>query len=136
MYEDGKPQTIGEAFYLGMEKGFEINKAIRMRKQMIAKRLRVLRAERKLSQEALCEKIDVNRITYSGYENVRAEPSVEVLVRLAEFYDVSLDYICCRTNKPHGVYSDEQDDTKEKAEIEFLKAQISSIQEQINNIGK
>ena len=136
MYEDGKPQTFGEAFYLGMEKGFEINKAIRMRKQMIAKRLRVLRAERKLSQEALCEKIDVNRITYSGYENVRAEPSAEVLVRLAEFYDVSLDYICCRTNKPHGVYYNEQEDTKENAEIEFLKAQISSIQEQINNIGK
>lgn len=136
MYEDGKPQTIGEAFYIGMEKGFEINKAIRMRKQMIAKRLRVLRAERKLSQETLCEKIDVNRITYSGYENVRAEPSIEVLVRLAEFYDVSLDYICCRTDKPHGIYCDEKDDKKENAEIEFLKAQISSIQEQIKNIGK
>ncbi|MBP3372138.1 MAG: helix-turn-helix transcriptional regulator, partial [Clostridia bacterium] len=34
------------------------------------------------------------------FENGDRIPPTETLIRLADFYDVSIDYILCRTNKP------------------------------------
>ena len=36
------------------------------------------------------------------YENGQATPSVELLRQYADYFDVSMDYLCCRTDKPQG----------------------------------
>ena len=46
----------------------------------------------------MAEKTGINVITLSGYELARSEPNMEALVRLADVYHVTLDYLMCRTD--------------------------------------
>ena len=98
-------EAIAETFYKGIEIGTNFNEEVKRTKKMIAKRIRDLREEKKLTQAKVAEAIKINRITYNGYENEKAEPNAEVLKRLALFYDVSMDYLCCLTENPYGRYS-------------------------------
>ena len=59
-------------------------------------RLRELRKNAGLTQQELAEKIDLNSITYSNYEKGSREPSTDILINIADFYGVSLDYLCGR----------------------------------------
>ncbi len=56
-------------------------------------RLRHLRTIKGLSQKFVAEKIGVKNNTLSGYESGRREPDTETLVKLADLYEVSLDYL-------------------------------------------
>ena len=56
-------------------------------------RLKKLRENRKLSQQQLAEKLNINRSTYARYELSQTQPDYETLQKLADFYDVSTDYI-------------------------------------------
>ena len=56
-----------------------------------------LRENMGLTQEELAKKIHVGRSTISGYENGTSQPSYAVLVQLADFFHVSLDYLFGRT---------------------------------------
>ena len=136
MTDQDTPSTFKEAFKQSYKNAMDRHEACAARTHAIAMRIRILRMEKKLSQDALCKEVDIPRVTYSGYENERAAPHTEVLVRLADFYDVSLDYICCRTDKPHGLYCDEKEDKLENAEIDFLKDQLADIQKQIERLKK
>ena len=53
--------------------------------------MKELRKEKKLSQEEIAKKINVSQRTYSNYENGQREPSIETLIKLAEFYNITLD---------------------------------------------
>ena len=66
--------------------------------EFIGKRLKELRAARRLTQEAVARGINCSSVTYSRYENGKREPSLEMLAKLAEFYGVSIDHLF--GNKP------------------------------------
>jgi transcriptional regulator with XRE-family HTH domain len=55
--------------------------------------LKVLRKRLKKTQDDIASAIKVPRPTYSGYENSVSYPSMEVLVRLGEYFSVSLDVL-------------------------------------------
>ncbi len=57
----------------------------------IAKNIRVLRGLRKLSQEQLAAELDIPRSRIGSYEEGRAEPSCELLIRLSDFFHVAID---------------------------------------------
>jgi|SRR5690606_30436333 transcriptional regulator with XRE-family HTH domain len=61
-------------------------------------RLKKLRESKKLSQQQLAEKLNINRSTYARYELNQTQPDYETLQRLADFYDVSTDYILTGIN--------------------------------------
>ncbi len=61
--------------------------------------LRVLRKERKLTQIALQMKTGIEQAILSKYESGARIPTTENLLILADFYNVSIDYILCRTDK-------------------------------------
>lgn len=63
-------------------------------------RLRALRMERDLSVQQLSEKIGCARTTMYNFETGRRVPSLELLVELADFFDVSVDYLIGRTDDP------------------------------------
>ncbi len=71
----------------------------KQRKQDIAERLHALRLESGLRQQEIADRIGVGFTTLSGYEVGRNEASAEALVRLADIYGVSLDYLMCRTDE-------------------------------------
>lgn len=68
------------------------------RKKAVADRLQQTRKACGLKQQEVAEKTGINVITLSGYEIGRNEPNMEALVRLADVYGVTLDYLMCRTD--------------------------------------
>ncbi len=66
-------------------------------KIIVGERIRGLMQEHGLSQVALAEKIDVKQNTVSAWVLGRKEPCIENLWRLANYFDVSIDYLVGRT---------------------------------------
>lgn len=64
---------------------------------MIGTQLKKLRTERAFTQETVAAKLGIKRETYSHYENNKREPSVRLLLQLADLFQVSIDYLCGRT---------------------------------------
>lgn len=112
---------LGEKFHQGMEIGSDPNipigeavsqvtgevkqefneaisfmKARKQRKTIVAERLKTIRKERGLKQQDVSKMTGIHVITLSGYEIGKNEPNEEALIRLANAYDVSLDYLMCR----------------------------------------
>ena len=63
-------------------------------------RLRELRKSRGYTQLSLQMQTGIEQALLSKFETGERIPPTETLIRLAEFYDVSIDYILCRTNNP------------------------------------
>ena len=59
----------------------------------IAKNLKSLRRAKKYSQEYVSAETGITRSSYSGYENKVAEPNLCTVVKLADFYGVTADYL-------------------------------------------
>jgi len=68
---------------------------------MIAERLKFLRNERNLTQRAVARGADIGERQYQAYEYGEKKPGCDILIALADFFDVSADYILGRTNDPH-----------------------------------
>ena len=68
----------------------------------VAERLRHLRESVKLSQVKMAEIVGVKQSSLNRYELNQASPTFETLMRYAEYFDVSMDYIFGRTDKPQG----------------------------------
>ena len=61
-------------------------------------RLRELRVNKRLRQEQVAKIIGVTKSTISAYENDLRQPSFEILLKLANLYCVSTDYLLGRTD--------------------------------------
>lgn len=59
-----------------------------------------LRAEHKISSQSLAEAVGVSRPAISRFEHGVDFPHVNTLVALADYFDVSLDYLCGRSDDP------------------------------------
>lgn len=68
----------------------------------ISDKLRTLRENGKLSQEKMAALVGMKQSSINRYENNQSDPSFETLLRYADYFDVSLDYIFGRTDKPQG----------------------------------
>lgn len=71
--------------------------------KIVAERIRSLRESAKLSQVKMGEIVGAKQSSLNRYEQDQTSPSYETLVRYADYFDVSLDYIFARTDKPQGV---------------------------------
>lgn len=65
--------------------------------------LKKLREEAKLSQNELAQKIGISRQSYIKYENLETKPTLEIIKKLAKFFDVN--YACIIDNEMPIVYS-------------------------------
>ena len=63
-------------------------------------RLKELRKSRGYTQISLQMQTGIEQALLSKFESGDRIPPTETLMRLAEFYNVSIDYILCRTSKP------------------------------------
>ena len=63
-----------------------------------SERLIKLRNERKLSQEAAAKEFGVVVRAYQRYEYGQREPQLSTLIKMADFYEVSLDYLAGRVD--------------------------------------
>ena len=89
---------------------------------MFNERLKLLRTANKLSQVELANKLGVKKQTISNWENDNILPSVEMLIKICKFFNVSSDYMLGIDNKTY-------------IEISGLSVEvISHIQQIINDI--
>lgn len=65
----------------------------------LAERLYLLRKERNLTQVDISKEIDISLNSYRRYELDEREPDAPILVRMADFYGVSADYLLGRTEE-------------------------------------
>ncbi|MDE5943324.1 MAG: helix-turn-helix domain-containing protein [Clostridia bacterium] len=59
----------------------------------LGKRLKELREEQGLTQKQVAQKLNMNSVTYLHYEKSQREPPLSVLVDMAKFFDVTVDYL-------------------------------------------
>lgn len=122
-------QEIGSEKFLNPKKG-----TVEVRSEVIGRILKHLRTKAGLTQNDVSQKIGIAQQTYAGYESGKHQPNIELLIRLADIYDMPLDYI---SGRYIGVEEDYQgwDEVKEKLdrmekyyalkhkdEAEFLKS--------------
>lgn len=65
---------------------------------MIYEKIKELRKEMGLSQEKVAQELSMYVTTYRRYESGERELPMEVAVRIADYYGVSLDYLAGRSN--------------------------------------
>lgn len=61
-------------------------------------RIKKLREENGITQEDLAKKLEMSKGIISLYEKDERKPSLEVLLKLSEIFDCSIDYILCQTD--------------------------------------
>ena len=59
-----------------------------------------IRLEKNLTQKQVAEGIGVAEQQYQRYEYEKVEPSASKLIALADYYDISLDYLTGRSDDP------------------------------------
>lgn len=64
------------------------------------KNLKKLREERKLTQQNMADMLQIQRPTYSRYENGEREPDFETVLKMSDVLEVSVDYLLGRTDSP------------------------------------
>lgn len=65
---------------------------------MFAQRLKNLRQEKKISQTELASALNISNRTISMYEQGNSEPNVEILFKIADYFNVTADYLIGRTS--------------------------------------
>lgn len=64
------------------------------------KNLRNIREDRDIRQKEVAAVLNVSQNTYSQYETGVISLTAEILIKLSDFYGVSIDYLLDRTDKP------------------------------------
>lgn len=87
-------------------------------------RLRELRGKKKCSQKIVAEALGIDRTTYTKYETGKSEPDLETTQKLADFFDVSVDSLLGRDEKPKN----------EPKEMIFSEKEMQKIKEESNRL--
>jgi len=66
---------------------------------IFSERLEKLRIDKNISQVVAAKDLEIGIRAYQYYENDEREPRMSVLVRMADYFDVSLDYLTGRTEQ-------------------------------------
>lgn len=66
---------------------------------MIYKRIKDLREDNDLTQEVISKYLNISQRTYSYYETGGRDIPVEILVKLADYYNTTIDYLVNHTKE-------------------------------------
>ena len=102
--------------------------------------LRQLRKEKGISQEEFGRIFGMSQRMYGTYEQGVRQPSIETLLDICEYYNVSLDYITGNETKKFYTLTDEERDVlenykkvteKNKGKVEHYMEQLAEEQEEL-----
>ena len=93
-----------------------------MEHNIIGQRMRTLREKVKLSQAKLVAVVGgIKQPVYARYELGEIMPPYTALIKLADYYNVSTDYMLGRMENPHGKYFGEQELSKSEKMNDFIE---------------
>ena len=99
------------------------------------KRLYDLRTDNDLKQEDIAKVLNTTKQSYGRYENGTTKLSIEDLIKLAQYYNVSTDYLLGLTDDEKTNWKKYDDETINKNEIKKIKKSITKIERQVTVIG-
>jgi transcriptional regulator with XRE-family HTH domain len=98
----------------------------------ISNRIRQLRQERRWSQAELGERLGVHQKQVSAYERGVNLPSTEALIKLAEVFDVTLDYLAFEARgQPAALNIQDRELLRRFEELDTLSAQEKTLAKEI-----
>ena len=65
---------------------------------MLSKKLKALREDSDMKQSELAEKLNVGRSTIANYESGKITPSYDILIKYADIFDTTTDYLLGRVD--------------------------------------
>ena len=68
-------------------------------KNILSQRVKECRKERGLTQGQVAIYCDMTEKAYQNYELMRRQPKLEFIIKIADLYDVSIDYLVGRTDE-------------------------------------
>ena len=78
-----------------------------------------LRKQINKTQEEVAKDLNLQKQTFQNYELGKRKPDIETLIKIADYFNVSLDYVCGRQNK-NLIFADSLSD-KKKELISMIK---------------
>ena len=70
-----------------------------MMRTILSSRLKHCRKEKGLTQGQVASYCDITEKAYQNYELMTREPKLEIIIRIADLFDVSVDYLVGRTDQ-------------------------------------
>ena len=68
---------------------------------MLNERLKSLRLQSGVTQKAIADGIGVTPVSVQRFEYGSAKPKLDTVIKIADFFKVSVDYLLGRTSNPH-----------------------------------
>ena len=95
------------------------------------KNLKTLRLSKKLSQQQLALRLDLSQQTIYKYENKITEPDIATLIKLADYFNTSVDYLIGNTDNPQrpGKYSETKLTDNELQHLRIYRNMPNTAQE-------
>ena len=93
-------------------------------------RLRELRTEKSLFQKDVAAYLGIDRTTYVKYESGASEPPIETLIKLCNYYGVSLDYLVGKSNE-----KEIPDDEADRVRSEVLNILTGLSPDEVRRVG-
>lgn len=88
--------------------------------------LKILRNRAQKTQEEVAKDLNLEKQTYQNYELGKRKPNIEILKKIADYFDVSLDFLCERP-RPYDLPSTATKDQKEAINIILQLNTINTI---------
>ncbi|WP_309148102.1 helix-turn-helix domain-containing protein [Enterococcus plantarum] len=101
-----------------------------------SERLKQLRTEKKMTQQALADLVNVNRVTYTNWENGKREPELDKVVELATVLNTTVDYLLGNSDINLLDASKEEIQNLTKEEAKELSASLIQNMDTILEAGK
>lgn len=86
------------------------------------KNLKKIREQKGISQSDLAKKLNLVRSTICQYEKGNRYPDIDMLIKLADYFGTSIDYLVDRVNEPYAVSPPNPSDEYTDAEKRVIKA--------------
>ena len=100
------------------------NTPIRIDSTIVASRLKMVRENKSLSKTEVAKALNIATSSMTYYEQGKAVPSIDKLYALADYYGVTMDWLCGRVNKNDAVLKTEFD----VAEVLLAALQFEGIE--------
>jgi len=99
-------------------------------------RLRDIREDRDLKQIDIANILEINQTQYSRYELGKQMMGIDKYIKLAEFYNVSIDYLCGIIDKPRKLNEKNPPQNKEEDKKEAKRILLIKMYEQNPDLQK
>ncbi len=102
---------------------------------MLSKRLREVRDEKEITQQEVADYLGITRPAYTAYETGNRQPDFDTLTKLANYFNVTTDWLLGRTNARAYPYIQaphiEGDTPITEESLNIIEAELKKIREEL-----